>query len=327
MKTNKLLSLITPSQLKRDLKQLGSAVQIAKKYGISVCTVYSAFKIAGIDGFVRARNVDTLFTKEQLQQDYNELQSTRKIGEKYDISYETVREYIHKWKLEYNSLVKYGCDHQFFSQETEASFYLAGFIAADGCLRDRDNRHELYIGLSKHDKQHLQMIKELLKAEAPIHEFLVIPSENSIVKKPFWKAEITITSPQIFNNLKLFNITPRKTFTYKIPTWILNHPLGHHFLRGQFDGDGSFYTTLKKGRKTEQVYFNILGTKQVCEIYRQVIETNYPSVIKGHKITKKPGCYKLEYGGNGILAEIAQYLYHDATIYLPRKYYLIKHLL
>jgi len=28
----------------------------------------------------------------------------------------------------------YGCNDDFFKEETEASFYWAGFIAADGCM-------------------------------------------------------------------------------------------------------------------------------------------------------------------------------------------------
>lgn len=330
MKKNKLLSILSPEKLVAELKELGSVIQVSKKYQISTATAYSAYKIANIDCFVNSRKTGELFTKEQLQKDYNELQSIRKIGEKYNISHETVRDYIHKYKLDYNPLVIHNCDHDFFSRENEESFYLAGFIAADGCVRKHiqsDNSYQLYIGLAAYERPFLTIIKEQLKAETPIREFEVIPSTSSIVKKTFSKVELCITSKKMFDDLSKFNIVPRKTHIYTFPEWIINHPLCHHFMRGYFDGDGSFYSALKEGRTIRQIYFNIVGTKLFCETYRLILEQNCASIIKNHKIREKIGCYSIEYGGNGVLSEIANFLYKDATIYLPRKHNIIKHLL
>src|SRR5258708_35308865 len=65
-------------------------------------------------------------TKEQLTKDYNDLQSIRKIGKKYNLSHETIRKYIHLHGIKYNKLVKYNCNHTLFSKDNEVSLYLAG---------------------------------------------------------------------------------------------------------------------------------------------------------------------------------------------------------
>lgn len=54
---NKLLSIITPEQLVSELKELGSSNKIAKKYGMNLMTVYSAFEKLGLNGKIRADGV------------------------------------------------------------------------------------------------------------------------------------------------------------------------------------------------------------------------------------------------------------------------------
>lgn len=331
MKKNKLLSLIGAQTLQAELQNLGSTAKIAAKYQVNLLTVYNAFKIIGIDPYVRARQVDQFLTKEQLQQDYGVLQSFRKIGEKYGISRETVRYYVHKYKLDYNHLVIYDCDHAFFSRENEASFYVAGFIAADGCVKlhsQSTNSFQLQIGLAAKDRSLLAMIKGLLKTEAPIFEYTVIPSAAALLKnpnlKPTKKVEVTITSKQIFHDLAKFSIVPRKTLIYTFPTWLINHPLVNHFMRGYADGDGSFYLSLKKDCNVPQVYFDLKGTENFLRTYRSIL-SRYTD-CNGY-IRSVGNIYDLEYGGNGVLADISRFLYRDATLYLPRKYDIIKHFL
>ena len=62
---NKLLSILSPEQLQSELKVLGSVVKVAKKYKLNTGTVYAAYKLVGINPFVRTRKVETLFNKEQ----------------------------------------------------------------------------------------------------------------------------------------------------------------------------------------------------------------------------------------------------------------------
>ena len=197
---NKLLAAITPEQLMQDFRDLGSATKIAKKYQITPIIVYSAFEKIGFNCKIRV-DAESILTKELLEKDYAELQSFRKIGKKYGISGETVRLYMHKFGLEFNELKIYSVDHDYFSRESAEVFYIAGFIAADGCVKRRKNKngddcgsYELSLALSQKDREFVLMIRNALKAETPVRDFLVKNSKRNKNWNDTWKSELIITS-------------------------------------------------------------------------------------------------------------------------------------
>lgn len=159
-----------------------------------------------------------------------------------------------------------------------------------------------------------------MNAEAPIRDFLVKNKKYNDKWNDTWKSEIIITSKQMVEDLKRFNIVPRKSLIYTFPEWMKTHPLKHHFIRGYNDGDGSFYIPkLPKGKKTEQIYFSMRGTPMFLKDVRSILEGECMLEKKERniRISSKHGI--LEYGGNGIVGKLVNYLYHDATIYLLRK--------
>src|ERR1035437_2867433 len=319
---NKLLSKITPEQLIKDFEELGSATKIAKKYTINVMTVYTAFKIINYNCSVNA-DVGSIVSKEILEEVYGRLATLKAVGRELKIDHGSVKRYMQQFGLDYTAQVRYTCDHEFFSRDNEDSFYLAGFIAADGCVKDRKGtsgniRPEMGIGLSKGDKVFLEQLRQIIKAETPIREFLVKNSKRNLKWNDTWKSELIITSQQICNDLKRFNIVPRKSLIYTFPEWMKTHPLKHHFIRGYNDGDGSFYINKYEG-KVDQIYFSMRGTVSFLKDIRSVLEKECDLKERAKDIRISSGCGVLEYGGNGIVSKITDYLYKDATIYLPRK--------
>jgi Staphylococcus phage endonuclease len=320
---NKLLKILTPEQLKQELEIIGSATKIAEKYGINPITVYTAFEICGIDCIVKPRR-DILLTQEVLEQAYAEYGSLKAVGRKLGVDCGTIKRYMQKFGLYFNPQIKRICDDHFFSNENEAIFYVAGFLAADGCVKKRlsssgNFRYEIQLSLARYDEQHLLLIKELLKSDAKVRQYEV----KSNKRNPKWNnslaSSFTITSEIMVNELAKFNIVPAKSLIYTFPEWIINHSLRHHFIRGYNDGDGSFYISKpKNGRTVPQVYFSLCGTNEFLSVVSAIfaeelgIDKKKPRLIKKH--------YALEYGGNGVLSKITNYLYHDAIIYLPRKY-------
>jgi hypothetical protein len=122
------------------------------------------------------------------------------------------------------------------------------------------------------------------------------------------------------DDLFRFDVIPRKSLIYTFPKWMKIHPLKHHFLRGYNDGDGSFFIPeLPDGRKTEQVYFSMRGTPSFLTDARYILEQECDLEEREKDIRISSGQGVLEYGGNGVISKIADYLYRDATIYLPRK--------
>jgi hypothetical protein len=262
-----------------------------------------------------------LLTKDALKEAMNELGTLKAVGRKFGVASGTIKTYMLKHGLKVPAKRRYDCDHIFFSRDSEESFYVAGFIAADGGVSDKG---VLSIGLASKDRPQLEMTKRLLKAENPIGEYLV---KNSKIN-PKWndckKVEMKITSSKMCTDLKRFNVVPRKTLTLKFPEWMKSHPLRHHFIRGYFDGDGSFYSSLKNDgtRTVEQIYFSLRGTDDfltaVKDIFNKEIDLSDSSKKKQARLNS--GIYSLEYGGNRILEKIVDYLYKDSTVHMDRKY-------
>ena len=274
----------------------------------------------------RPEYLDKILTQEVLEQSYAELGSLKAVARKFDIDSGSVKKYMMRYGLEFKKQLIYNCDHDFFSRDNEHSFYVAGFVAADGCVKDRKNssgniRHELGIGLSKEDKSFLEEIRTILKAETPIRDFLVKNSKRNPEWNDTWKSEIIITSKKMCEDLQRFNIVPRKSLIYTFPEWMKNHPLKHHFIRGYNDGDGSFYKPkLKDGRRSEQIYFSLRGTPEFLTDVRYILEQECDLDERDKPIRVSSGHGVLEYGGNGVVSKIKGYLYEEATLYLSRKY-------
>jgi hypothetical protein len=326
---NKLLSKITSEQLIQDFQELGSAHKIAAKYQINVVTVYSAFKIINFDCRVR-QDVASVVSKDILEEAYVRLGTLKAVGRELKIDPESIARYMEKFELKFDKQVKYNCDHEFFSRDNEESFYIAGFIAADGCVKDRkgssgNRRFELGIGLAQTDKEFLEKLRKIMKAETPVRDFLVKNSKRNIEWNDTWKSELIITSKQMCEDLERFNIVPRKSLIYTFPEWMKTHPLKHHFIRGYNDGDGSFYIPkLKEGHTVEQIYFSLRGTPEFLKEVRYILETECQLPVRDTEIRISSGHGCLEYGGNGVVSKLIDYLYQNATVYLERKHKITK---
>jgi hypothetical protein len=260
-----------------------------------------------------------ILTKELLEKQLLKFSTLKSISKNIKVSTKTLSKYIKHFSLVPNKKSKYDCDHNIFSRDTEESFYLAGFIAADGCIRSVGNSRHLSICLSKKDKPHLEKIKNALGAENPIHDYLVKNSQKNINWKDMVKSEIRISSKQIYSDIQRFNVTERKTKTLTFPEWMKDHPMRHHFIRGYVDGDGSFFHSIGKNKKVKQVFFSLRGTTVFLKTIRSIFEKDLVFKERLKEIRMNNGTGVLEYGGNRICKSIAEYLYKDATIYLERK--------
>ncbi len=273
-----------------------------------------------------SKNLHLILTKEVLEKTYQDEGSLKAVARKFAVDSGTIKRYMEKFDLEFKPQIRYTCDHDFFSKETEETFYIAGFLAADGCVKKRKSssgnlRYEIQLSLSKNDEEHLKFIKNSMKIENPIHNFLIKNSKRNIKWNDTWCSQITITSEKMVNDLEKFNIVPAKSLIYRFPLWIINHPLCNHFMRGYNDGDGSFFLSkLKNNRTIEQVYFSLRGTLEFLTIYRSILEDKCNLEKREKSIRVNTGIGVLEYGGNGVISKISDYLYKDATIYLQRKY-------
>lgn len=330
---NKIFNILSPEQLIQEFNDAGSVTKLAKKYDFNISTLYSAFREINFDCMVKLR-IDQTLTKDILQKEYDELQSFRKIGKKHGATGEGIRILCERLGVKTNELPRYTYDADFFTRDNEETFYVAGFMAADGCVKIREMNkrkslvYQIALCLATKDRVILEKIKSLLKSTAPTKEITTKNSKRNPKWKDSYKCEFTITSKKLVDDIARFNIVPRKTHIYTFPQWLVDHPLVHHFIRGYNDGDGCFYTPKNKYKKSSgHVYISIRGTTMFLGTCRSILERECNLIARTKPIRISSGIGALEYGGNGVLAKISKFLYSDATIYLERKYNIIKHFL
>lgn len=266
-----------------------------------------------------------LLEKKEFQKLYDEHKSITKLSQVLNKDWMTVKNYMIKHDIQMKRKTKYSCDHSFFLKETPEAFYWAGFIAADGCVlkRKKYNTYILKITLSKKDEKHLILFKKYIKSDHPIKNYIVRNKNyNDSVS-----SEIQICSKQIFDDLNRFNVVPRKTHIYSFPEWVKNHKYVNHFIRGYFDGDGSFSSYKQKNRNVAQFSFSVRGTESFLKDMYQIIDKNCNFKKINRKIQYSNGIAGIGYSGNNIVKNISNFLYKDASLYLTRKYKKIESLI
>lgn len=204
---------------------------------------------------------------------------------------------------------KYSVNNDIFANDTEISFYLAGFIAADGCILNSGKRYKLKIKLSVNDRIFLNDVKKLLCSTNPI-----------FYDKKSSSVEFTVSSKKILQDLSRFNILPRKSLTYTMPEWLQEHPFVNHFLRGYIDGDGSFYIKTFKNQ-ISQTGFSLCGTKEFLEQTKNIFNKKCNVTLSSKSIRQRPNdkIHHLDFSGTHNISKIASFIYKDHSFCLERK--------
>jgi len=203
-------------------------------------------------------------------------------------------------------------NYDFFSKDTEESFYWAGFIAADGCVYSKKSKYSILktldINLSINDRDHLEKFKLALNSSKKLYIKNQGKNISFYIAKKF--------NP-IYDDLLRFGITERKTHTYNMPQWLINHPLVRHFIRGTFDGDGGFYLNNKE--KYLQMRSRMTGTMPFLINFKYILEKNcnYSSASKPYMYN---GTGSLNFSGNLRCALIGSYMYDNSNVFMMRKF-------
>jgi hypothetical protein len=179
------------------------------------------------------------FTKEEIVAAYAIHKTLEKTGAVFEVGIETLRKYFINHSIEYTKRQKYDCNHNFFSTDTEASFYWAGFIAADGNVEKGSNRIKLEIKLD--DYIHLEKFKIAIESTCPIRIVEAFEDRPAFKDEIYYSCKIRFNSEQMVKDLLRFGIKANKSKDYDIPDWLFLHPMFNHFLRGLIDGDGWTY--------------------------------------------------------------------------------------
>lgn len=186
---------------------------------------------------------------------------------------------------------------------TEPQAYWLGFLTADGGISERNT---LRLNLQERDRCHVEAFQSFLQTSVPV------ASQTVRYKDKYYPvAYLNVSSPKICADLAQYGLGPRKSKTVRWPSR-LPPELSRHYIRGLFDGDG----TWGKGPK-----WQLLGNRPILLEIQELLMRNCnvkKTKLVDHHTT--PDIAALVYNGRQQLFRVALWMYVDATIFLERKW-------
>lgn len=199
----------------------------------------------------------------------------------------------------------YVYDTDTYTSVNEHSYYLLGYIAADGCI---DGYH-----IQIHSKDHsiLKKIRDSVVPGKPLYS-----DKRNDVK---W---LKISSKPILEFVKSSGITKNKSLTLKINEDIMKNKEFRHFIRGYFDGDGTVGISRRTNGTSNKYYYSLSarfssGSKDILQQISKFLNKRY-NINKNSVYGSK--YYRLQYRGKS--AENLHNIMYDKIngIYMDRKY-------
>lgn len=205
-------------------------------------------------------------------------------------------------------------NHDYFEViDTEEKAYWLGFLTADGCVQHHKNKGESYsirLELKTSDKYMVENFANAIETDRIVRDYIKDKKSTSY---------ITVFSKKMFNDLGKHNVIPNKTLSLEnIPNTIPDE-LIRHFIRGYFDGDGTVYNYICKGKN--KLVFGFYGTEKFLNsIKSRLIEDNVIVSEANVYNQKEANVSMLLYTIRDDIKRFFDYIYSDSSIYLTRKY-------
>ena len=233
-----------------------------------------------------------------------------------NVNYKTVEYVKRKYKLQVNKEITNHVNHHFLDNiDSEIKAYFLGFFIADGYI-GKEGR--VTFSISKDDEIILHKFREQLKVNS-----IEYCNDQKGVKYRKPQAKYRFTSTILRDCLKSkYNINSPKTYdyTFKFPFETIPKEFLGSFIRGLWDGDGSFESHGFVFNPTCSINSSIFA-KQVGEIIKAHTGLDY----KIYTIQGKTCIYNtLRLHANRInkkekVQKLYNFLYDNATIFLQRK--------
>jgi len=195
--------------------------------------------------------------------------------------------------------------------DTEEKAYWLGFIAADGYVLS--NGRVVGVSLAAQDRCHVEAFAAFLKWTGAIRDRRTGFSKGHSVT-------VDVSSPKLAADLARHGIHPRKTWT--VLPWSGPVELMRHYWRGCFDGDGGLYWPDGKYARA-----HFCGTEAMVKGFAGFVGSavgksgSMRSVLASGKVSSREGRrhFQVHWGGNPTCRAIAELLYKDTVVALPRK--------
>lgn len=202
-------------------------------------------------------------------------------------------------------------DEKFFDKiNSESKSYFLGLLFSDGYVSNNGHR----VNLTLNDRGILESLKQLLKTNRPLY----------IYKKCHI---LIINNEKIHQRLIKLGIPPKKSWQElslpAIPTKLMQH-----FLRGVYDGDGSFYISkIAHGKHIYLCSSLTCSSHQFLEQIKQFLEKKLKITFNKIRFDTKGngiGSYQLRLSRKDDIKKFSDYLYKNSNYYLKRKCSFVK---
>lgn len=296
-----------------------SMEELIKKYDSNWSSIY------GIIQNCLSYKMDDITKEEELEivELYQSGVSCTKIGVKYKKHHKLIAKILDKYNIKRTceSNRKHKLDEHYFDTiDSQDKAYILGLLFADGY--NSIDKSSIRISLQYTDVDILLKIKDKIGSSK---ELIFIDcknrkSSNGYISKDMYQLEFY--SSHICKQLAKLGMIQNKSLVLEYPD--IDEKYNSHFIRGYFDGDGSFcphYT--KKGYF--QSMATITSTEQFCKRALDIIRRN-TNVNGGiYDASSHNGITKvIGISGTNQCREFFEWMYKDADLYLERKYNLYK---
>ena len=232
-------------------------------------------------------------------------------------------EYINNhFKLEVHHTSKRRTRHTIFSDiQTELQAYILGIFAADGSVDEK--RKTFRLKLQQDDSEIVYLVKDTICPDARI--FSVDPYEitgrnnKKYIGKPQFGVDINSTF--IVNDLVNLGYGFKKTYSeLHLPN--IDKSLIRHFIRGYFDGDGSFSGNIRidKGKSPRKVVKFCICSKGKTILEEIQKFFSLYDITTAIYYSKRDDLYLLNTSSQKSVKLIFNLLYDDSNYYLQRKF-------
>lgn len=244
---------------------------------------------------------------------YKEGMSGFEIAKRMDVSNSVIYRMLSKngvTRSNKENSVKYLVDHNYFDEISDRDkAYWLGFLYADGFIIKQGNQKSVGLTLATKDREHLEAFKSALSSQHPIHDYI---SNNGNEY-----SRLLITSEQMFDQLSQKGCIERKTTTLTFPpNHIVPKVYQSDFIRGYFDGDGSFSKCSPKSKLPYSI--KIMGTSEMIHSIIEVAGIERFYIGKRHK--NNVNNYSLEINHSEEIMKFSEYIYQFTGYTLSRKY-------
>lgn len=207
---------------------------------------------------------------------------------------------------------KFHVDHDYFSSiDGPEKAYWLGFLYADGYITQSNSQKNVGVALKHSDADHLDKLRFSLNSNYEVKSY-----RGKCYDKEVEYSRLLMTSDKMFDDLNNLGVVERKSLILKFPSFdIVPERWMWHFVRGYFDGDGSF-AKHPKGRR-----FKVCGTWEFLVALSEFV--GKPS-LKLQQRRKNRNTWQLDIGGNLQVCRIASKMYDEATVWLDRKHEIYK---